>query len=417
MLKKITTAELAVGMYIADLGIDWIDSPFWKSAFPVSDAQMLNRIRALSQSEVWIDTDRGHDLPAGGAAAVKASAVAEGVAGQPGCDVCEGIVLGASAALNSDPAGIADELDRAKAIVREARKAVGSMFQEARLGRAVQTADARMIVDEIAASIMRNPNALLGLARIKTIDDYTYMHSVAVCTLMVSLARQLGFDDGAVREAGLAGLLHDVGKMAIDPEILQKQGRLTDTEFEAIKAHPAAGLQMLARDEDLSEAVRDVCLHHHEKMDGTGYPHRLAGAQISLLARMGAVCDVYDAITSQRPYKTAWCPAESLQKMAQWTPSHFDPTVFHAFVKSVGIYPVGTLVRLASGLLGVVTEQRCDRPGTQPVVNVFFSSKSMQVIPARTIDLSRPDAGDRIVTREDPAKWHFTDLDRYWLGG
>ncbi len=159
-----------------------------------------------------------------------------------------------------------------------------------------------------------------------------------------------------------------------------------------------------------------MCLHHHEKMDGSGYPDGLAGEAIGLYARMGAVCDVYDAITSYRPYKTPWCPAESLQKMAQWTPSHFDPMVFHAFVKSVGIYPVGTLVRLASGLMGVVTEQRDKNALLLPVVNVFFSSQTKQFFPARLLDLAAPDMHDRIVNREDPAKWQITDLEKYWMG-
>jgi hypothetical protein len=159
----------------------------------------------------------------------------------------------------------------------------------------------------------------------------------------------------------------------------------------------------------------DVCLHHHEKMDGSGYPDQLKGDSISLFARMGAVCDVYDAITSNRPYKAGWDPAESLRKMAEWTKGHFDPTIFQAFVKSLGIYPVGSLLRLSSGRLGVVIEQS-EKSLLTPLVKVFFSTKSnLRIIP-EVVDLSSPDCTDKIAGREDPDKWRFPDINELWSG-
>jgi HD-GYP domain-containing protein (c-di-GMP phosphodiesterase class II) len=232
---------------------------------------------------------------------------------------------------------------------------------------------------------------------------------------MVSLAKQLGLTDEQTREAGLAGLLHDVGKMAIPLDILNNPGKLTDKEFGLVKEHPVAGHRMLLEGGAESEIVLDVCLHHHEKMDGAGYPNQLSGDNISVFARMGAVCDVYDAITSNRPYKEGWCPSESLRKMAQWE-GHFDKNIFQAFIKCIGIYPVGTLVRLQSGRLGVVVEQQTGKSLLLPRVKVFFSSKSNSYITPQLLDMADPGLGDKIVARENAEKWQLQDINQYWLG-
>ena len=232
--------------------------------------------------------------------------------------------------------------------------------------------------------------------------------------MMVALAKQLKLDEAQTRSLGMAGLLHDLGKVAMPLDVLNKPGKLTDAEFDIMKTHPTEGYKMLSASPGVDAVSLDVVLHHHEKSDGSGYPERLNGDQISLHAKMGAVCDVYDAITSNRPYKTGWDPAESLRKMADWK-GHFDPKVFQAFVKSMGIYPVGSLVRMNSGRIGVVTEQS-QKSLTTPIVKVFFSSKSnMRIVPL-LLDLSHVSVSDRIAAREDPAKWNFPDLNELWSG-
>lgn len=276
------------------------------------------------------------------------------------------------------------------------------------MGKALDAANALPLVEEITASVSRNPGALINLARLKTKDDYTYMHSIAVCALMVALAHEMHLSDDEVRQAGLAGLLHDVGKMMIPLDVLNKPGKLTDEEFSVVKNHPVAGYEMLLEGTGVGEVTLDVCLHHHEKMDGSGYPHRLAGEQISPFAKMGAVCDVYDAITSNRPYKAGWSPVESLQKMAEWSKGHFDPLIFQAFVKSVGIYPTGSLVRLESNRLAVVVDQS-EKSLLMPIVKVFFSIKSNMRIVPELLNLSK--VQDKVVGHESPAQWKINYLD------
>jgi putative nucleotidyltransferase with HDIG domain len=408
MLKKITTSQLRRGMYIQELCGAWIDSPFWQKSFLLADDAAIAKLLATPIREAWIDTDKGLD--------VEEARAEEGGKAPALAPVAPSVEVSKKALSAIVPVSMQDEIGRAGKIVATSKQAVFSMFQEARMGNAINTEHAMPLVEEIAASVMRNPGALIGLARLKTADDYTYMHSVAVCALMISLSRQLGLDDDATRQAGLAGLLHDIGKMAVPPEILNKPGKLTDDEFVSVREHPAAGLRMLEDAVGISDIVRDVCIHHHEKLDGSGYPHRLQGDAISRYARMGAVCDVYDAITSNRPYKQGWCPAESLRRMAEWTPNHLDPVVFQAFVKSIGIYPVGTLVRLESGRLGVVVEQQPGKSLLLPKVRVFFSTKSMVYIAPLLLDLSATGQRDPIITREDATKWGLRDIDRFWIG-
>jgi HD-GYP domain-containing protein (c-di-GMP phosphodiesterase class II) len=235
---------------------------------------------------------------------------------------------------------------------------------------------------------------------------------VAVCALMVALGRQLGLDDSQCREAGMAGMFHDLGKAAMPRDILNKPAKLTTEEFDIIKQHPVRGYEMLLGGPSISDHVRDVCRHHHERFDGTGYPDALAGEKISLLARMGAVCDVYDAVTSNRPYKAGWDPAHALSQMATWK-GHFDTTVFQSFVKSVGIYPTGSLVRLRSGRLAVVLDQN-PAALTQPRVKVFFSTKAGLPLEPRVLDLAGSGVTDRIEGREPAEKWNFTYLTDLW---
>ena len=436
MLRKIGIKQLQVGMFIQELCGPWLDSPFWQKSFLLADQATLDKILASSFDELWINIARGHDVAPEAAVSPPELPCPEVAVPHPEPPRPEAAVSppelpfpevavsppeppcleAAPAFRNIATVSMGEEMGRAARIVDKSRQAVVLMFHEVRMGKAVDANNARALVEDIASSVMRNPGALISLARLKTADDYTYMHSVAVCALMIALAAQLGLDDESTRDAGLAGLLHDIGKVAIAPNILNKPGKLTEAEFVSVKAHPAAGHQILLEAAGVGPVALDVCRHHHEKMDGSGYPDRLSGDQISLYARMGAVCDVYDAITSNRPYKRGWCPAESLRRMAGWSGSHFDPAVFQAFVKSIGIYPVGTLVRLESGRMGVVLEQQIGKSLLLPKVRVFFSSKSLAHIAPQLVDLAAPGSHDRIVAREDARAWGLTDIDRYWQG-
>ena len=411
MLKQISVHQLQLGMHLKEFCGSWMDHPFWRTGFVLKDPKDLEVILASAIQEVWIDCSKGLDVAKG------EFVISELHDDEPTLPPPAPVDLIADLLVPRDnrPVSAAAEIERAARICLESKAAVVSMFEEVRMGNAVDVGGARELVEEITDSVSRNPGAIISLARLKTADDYTYMHSVAVCAMMVALAKQLDLDEAQTRDCAMAGLLHDIGKVAMPIEVLNKPGKLTDAEFAIIKTHPTQGYKMLKASVGVDAISLDVVLHHHEKMDGSGYPEHLKGDEISVYAKMGAVCDVYDAITSNRPYKAGWDPAESLRKMAEWAKGHFDPKVFQAFVKSMGIYPVGSLVRLTSGRIGVVTEQA---PGslTTPLVKVFYSTKSNIRLVPFVVDLSRPKVVEKIVQREDPAQWNFPDLNELWSG-
>jgi HD-GYP domain-containing protein (c-di-GMP phosphodiesterase class II) len=404
MLKKIAIQDLRLGMHLHELCGPWLDHPFWRAKFLLADPADIAKLLASGITECWIDNAKGLDVappPRVDVLAPEPAPPQEAPAQGP--------------TRSTAPSSMNEELARAALLVKKSRAAVLSLFSEARMGKTMNTEQCTELVGEITESVWRNPGALVSLARLKTHDDYSYMHSVAVCALMVSLARQLGQSEAEARDAGMAGLLHDMGKALMPLEVLNKPGKLTDAEYDLIKTHPERGHELLLGGSATATAL-DVCLHHHERPDGKGYPHGLSGAALSLQARMGAVCDVYDAITSNRPYKAGWDPGESIARMAEWTQQgQFDPQIVHAFVSSLGIYPTGSLVRLQSGRLAVVVEQN---PGAlaAPKIKVFFSTKAQMPVPPEMVDLNHPGCSERITGRESNAVWKFKHLDELWAG-
>ncbi len=409
MLKKIAVDQLRIGMHVHKLEGKWIDHPFWKTRFLLDSSADLQRLRSSGVTECWIDPGLGLD-------------VAEPVADPPASRAPPSIAALAADAGSSTtttarasppaPRPLAAELKEAAAICDRGREAVVAMFGEARMGKTVDAEGCLDLVDDIASSILRNPGALVSLARLKTRDDYTYMHSVAVCALMVALGRQIGMSEEQCRVAGQAGLMHDIGKAVMPLEVLNKPGKLTEGEFKVIRSHPERGHALLVEGRGATPEMLDVVLNHHERVDGTGYPGRLPAERLSQLARMGAICDVYDAITSNRPYKAGWDPAESIARMASWK-GQFDSGLFAAFVQSLGIYPTGSLVTLASQRVAIVADQN---PGNlvAPVVMAFYSMRSQLRITPQRLDLAVPGCDDRIVGRHTEDASGFGNLDELW---
>lgn len=400
MLKKIDSSQLRVGMAIHDLDCGWMEHPFVRSRFVITSEDEIRKVLHAGIRGVTIDCGKGLDV--GDAPTVE----------EVDAEVEAAVVAIAAKPVAPLRATLAEEFDRAVAIRRQATGLVKTVMQDARLGKAVEMDKVSPVVESITASILRNASALLGLSYIKNKDDYTFLHSVSVCTLLVAFCRSRKMDDETIYQAGIGGLLHDTGKALVPDHILNKPGRLTDEEFEVVRRHPRDGYELLRRSPEIGAIPLDITLHHHERRDGTGYPDRQGAEQISELAQMAAIVDVYDAITADRCYHKGMPAAEALRKMYEWSKFHFNPTLTQEFMRCVGIYPVGTLVLLESGRLGVVVEPH-ETSLLTPKVNVFFSTKSQTYIKPQTIDLSRGlgfGGGDKIVRHESPEKWKVEPL-------
>lgn len=426
MLRRLSREDVRLGMFIHSLEGPWFDHPFWRTRFLLTDPADLQAIRDSGLAAIVVDESKSEvTAPAPLKASlgdllkdeIRQAAVAETPAAEAAPaepkrpkPARPAAPRPAAAPQPQEKCSVAAEIDRAAETVERATRTVAQLLNEVRLGRPADVAKAVPVVEDITASVDRNPHALVSISRMRSKDEYTYYHSVAVCALMVNLARQMGHDEARAREAGLAGLLHDFGKVVVPDSVLRKPDALTALEFAMIREHTERGYQAL-RASGYSDVVADVCLHHHERMDGGGYPHGLKGDQISLEARMAAVCDVYDAVTSRRPYKPPVGPAESLAGMFQ-SEGHFDSAVLAAFIRSIGIYPVGSLVRLKSDRLALVVEQ--DGSDTmRPLVRVFYCIKTRARIPTHDVDLVR-ERDDAITSREEPVKWGFAAWDTQW---
>ena len=396
MLKRVDVEHLRPGMFVHEFCGSWMEHPFLRASLLLEQPRDLERLLATTIRQVWIDTGRGADI----APDITPAEVSEAPDDE------------AAPSLPARLTRTSVELQQARQIIGQARDVLKTVFRDVRLGRPLDLPASGQLVDEMAESIKRNPHALISLARLKTADNYSYMHSIAVCALMIGLARRMGLDEHQVHLAGVAGLLHDIGKSKVPLEVLNKPGALDAEEWVIMRSHPRWGYELLLP-QGLDDAVTDACLHHHEKVDGTGYPDGLKQDDISLMARMTAVCDVYDAITSDRPYKQGWHPAIALQRMAQWAPHHFDKAIFEQFVQTVGIYPLGSLVRLQSQHLAVVLDVSPNCLLT-PKVRRFYCLSQQRRITPEILDLACPHAKDSIVGREDPADWPFRNLNELW---
>ncbi len=395
MIKKIKTEQLKVGMYVHDFNCGWLRHPFLTNSAKIRDDKAIEKIIDAGIRELYIDTDKGLDV---------ADAPTEKEVNQE--IQAELRKISKPKQIDTRRVSVQEELVRAKEIKKEAKKTVQKIMEDIRLGRQLELEKAEHVVGKMVNSIFRNKDALASLGRIKKTDEYTFFHSVGVSVLMISFGKHLGLDPELIKTIGTGALLHDIGKMKVPIEILNKPGRLTGDEFAKIKEHVEHGRRILKEYPGIDEVSVLVAAQHHERFDGSGYPRGLKGDEISKFGQMAAIADVYDAITSDRCYHKGMLPTEALKKIFEWGEFHFNRELVHQFIRCMGIYPVGTLVSLESGLLGIILD-RGEKSLLHPTVRIVYDMKKGRYVTPYDVDLAQPlnGGGDRVKSYESPARW------------
>ena len=295
-----------------------------------------------------------------------------------------------------------EELKEASRLRDEAELLVREFLQNARIGNGVDSGKVTMTVGRMVDSVFRNQDALTSLARLKSFDDYTFAHCVNVCILSLALGKQMGLERADLEDLGTGAILHDIGKMLVPDEVLNKPGKLTDEEFAIMKRHAELGGDMLSGAR-INEAAMLVATQHHERYDGSGYHKGLARDGIHIFARIAAVADVYDAMTSQRVYQKGLVPEEALKRLYLMRGTHFQPEIVERLIRCLGIYPIGTFVELNTGELAVVKMVNRSHP-MQPRIQLLSDRGKKPCKTPQEADL-RDEIGRWIVATRKPEEF------------
>jgi HD-GYP domain-containing protein (c-di-GMP phosphodiesterase class II) len=399
MIKTISSKQLKKGMYIQELNCSWIDHPFARNQFVINEQSDIKKVISAGIKTLKIDTKKGSD--------VDDKAIS---------DTTSTPNPGTAPVVEKTHTHVKNSLHKtrkeAKNIKQYAEQAISTIMTNVKLGQQVEMELVTPVVDKMAESILENPNALLGLSRIRHMDTYTFEHSVNIGVLMMSFTKSRGMSPEIIRDVGVGGLLHDIGKTLTPTEVLNKPGKLTDEEFVVMRRHVVDSRIILEKTPEIGRNALDVAALHHEKFDGSGYPDGKKGDEISPIGQMAAIVDVYDALTADRCYHKGQDPSVVLKRMLSWAGSHFNPKLMQEFIHCVGIYPPATLVMLNNFHLAVVVENT--KSLLAPRIIVFLNTKKRETIPPYPLDLSQQEKL-KIISSESERDWNvdpqkFLDL-------
>jgi len=372
MKKKIDITHLQMGMYVAELDRPWLESPFMFQGFVIEDEDVFKSVNELCDYVV-IDTEKGNDIDPSIEHVPSSSAV---------------VIDFKTRKRIPTTTSFQQELKQARIVHKRARNQLDSMFNDVRMGKNLDVSGAKEVVSGMVDSIVRNPDAQLWLSNLRKRDEYTAIHSLNVCIFALTFARYLGFTTEEMNELGVGALLHDIGKMRVPLEILNKEGKLTDEERTIVREHAQHGYDILKNSPGLPASTIEVVYTHHERKKGTGYPRGLVESQIHLFSRMVAIVDVYDAITSDRVYHHGMNTLDALKNMFKWRENDLDSELVESFIQCLGIYPIGSLVELNTGEVGIVLSVSQGRK-LLPIVMLVCDKDKKVVTPPRILDLSK----------------------------
>jgi putative nucleotidyltransferase with HDIG domain len=368
-MKKIDINDLKIGDKVLKFDCSWLDTDFLKHKFVVKNQATIDKIKSNDIKYVYIEEVSVEEK--------KASKIIL----SPEPDAVE--EAAEESAENMVDLG---ELDKVSDIYTESVKIVRNVMEDIRGGKMFNSEAVKHVASNIAELTRKNKSVLCSVTKLRHYDDYTFQHSMNVSIYAASLAAHLGMSQTQIESIANAGLIHDAGKMLVPTEVLNKPGKLTEEEFVIMRNHVQYGYDFLKKQNIPDEMLR-LAYEHHERYDGSGYPNNLKDEDISIEGKIGAVVDIYDAITSDRVYHKGMEPPSALKLMFKWADSHINKKVFEFFIKNIGIYPVGSLVLMSSHELAVVGKTNLNKP-TEPIVLVFMNKRGDR-LPIKAIDLSK----------------------------
>lgn len=388
--RKINTEDLKEGMYVSRLDRSWLETPFLFQGFFIKqdDIPVLQKYC----SHVFVNLDKKNSdiqIPE--------------ITAKPKNNK----VLPPRHTEYDDSVPVEKEIQFAKechASLSEYMQGIGKTIKEGKPIRLIEISDS---VNQMIKSIIRNPDAFMWLTKLKNLDDYSYKHSIDASILAVSFGRHLGLSQMDLQNLAIGGLFFDIGKAKLDESILSKPGRLTTEEFESIKNHVAHSIEILQQTNKVDESILDMIRYHHERHDGSGYPHGLKGLQIPLFARIAAIVDCYDAITTPRIYNQAVSSLEAIKQLYEWRDVDFQKELIEEFIQCIGVFPTGSIVELNSGEIGVVLSQNRIRR-LRPKLMLILDSNQVSLDHYPILDLGQEQAGGNkieIVTTHEPGSF------------
>ena len=382
MKVKVDISQLKKGMFVSELDRPWTETSFLLQGVLIESTEDISQFQKTCEY-VYIDADKSHESIYPHLRSLSTLGKDESNPNHSDTHAHE------SKQADLEQHNFQKELKVARKLHSRTRTYIDQALEDVRLGQAVNTDEAKELVTEVANSITRSPHAMVWLTNMKERDEYTSIHCMNVCILAVSFGRSLGMNKTELELLGLGGLLHDLGKMRVPLEILNKPSKLTFDEFEVMKTHPMEGYSMLKKQDDLPLEVLDIVKHHHERRNGKGYPSQLDGDHINNMTRIVAIVDVYDAITSDRCYHDAITPYEALKNMYEWVNEDFDKEIIEQFIKCLGIYPIGCVVELNMGHVGIVVSAS-EKSKLRPIVMLVLNSKGERFPAPKLINLAHP---------------------------
>lgn len=398
--KKIYVHQLEPGMYVSGLDRPWLETPFYLQGFMIRNAGEVQKL-SLYCDYVYVDYEKSianlnvevsHKLSHNRKLGIAATPFTK--------------ELGTRRIVKYDEQNaVTEEIKTAHQAYENIKGEFEDMASRISSGKTLSIANLNDVVNPLVDSILRNPGASIWLARLKSQDSYTYRHCIAVAIWCSVIGRQIGLPKKELTLLSMGGMLLDIGKLKIPGAILNKTAQLSEREFTLVKKHVELSLKMVeSSSRTLPQAVIDMIASHHERFNGSGYPRALQGTQIPLYARIAAIADCYDAVTSQRVYAQPIPHALAIKKMYEWRGYDFQPELIEAFIQSVGVYPSGTLVELSSGAVGIVIKENLGKR-LRPQVLIILDSDKQQLPDFQEVNLADPSGSIDILRTLEPGAY------------